>query len=91
VVNKNHKNVLHLLYVTEHTLFNTAQKRNYTVSQKNVPPLACYNFDTRERILIFFGRNAIAADKVSNQKTLHYATSNILCFCITWQNGKHES
>jgi len=26
---------------------------NYTVSQKNVPPLACYNFDTRERILIF--------------------------------------
>jgi len=33
----------------------------YTVSQK-VPPLACYNFDTRERILIFFGRNTI--DKV---------------------------
>jgi len=26
----------------------------YTVSQKNVPPLACYNFDTCERILIFF-------------------------------------
>jgi len=30
---------------------------------KNVPPLACYNFDTRERI--FFGRNA--TNKVSNQ------------------------
>jgi len=25
----------------------------YTVSQKNVPPLACYNFDTHEWILIF--------------------------------------
>jgi len=28
----------------------------YTVSQKNVLPLVCYNFDTRERILILFGR-----------------------------------
>ena len=27
------------------------------VSKKNVPPLACYNFDTPEWILIFFGRN----------------------------------
>ena len=26
----------------------------YTVSQKNVPPLACYNFDAHEWILIFF-------------------------------------
>jgi len=26
----------------------------YTVSQKNVPPLACYDFDTHEWILIFF-------------------------------------
>jgi len=37
----------------------------YTVS-KNVPPVACYNFDTREQILISFGRNVI--DKVGNQK-----------------------
>jgi len=43
---------------------------------KNVPPLACYNVDTRERILIFFGRNT--TDKVSNQKTLYYATSTQL-------------
>jgi len=35
---------------------------------KNVPPLACYNFDTHEWILIFFGRNF--TDKVGNQKTL---------------------
>ena len=40
----------------------------YTVSRKNVPPLVCYNFDTRECILIFFGRNV--TNKVSNQKTL---------------------
>ena len=51
---------------------------------KNVPPLACYNFDTHERILIFFGRNV--TDKVGNQKTLYYAISNNFCFCTTWQN-----
>jgi len=51
---------------------------------KNVPPLACYNFDAREWILIFFGRNV--TDKVDNQKTLYYATSNNLCFCTTCQN-----
>jgi len=48
---------------------------------KNVPPLASYNFDTCERILIFFGRHV--TDKVSNQKTLYYATSNNLFFCTT--------
>jgi len=35
---------------------------------KNVPPLACYNFDAHEWILIFFGTNV--TDKVGNQKTL---------------------
>jgi len=60
----------------------------YTVSQKNVPPLACYNFDTRERILIFFGRNV--TDKVSNKKTLYCATPNNLYFCTTWQNGETQ-
>jgi len=53
---------------------------------KNVPPLACYNFDAHEWILIFFGRNV--TDKIGNQKTLYYATSNNLCFCTTWQNAK---
>jgi len=54
---------------------------------KNVPPLAnCYNFDAHEWILIFFGRNV--TDKVSNQKTLYYATSNNLCFCTIWQNAE---
>ena len=53
---------------------------------KNVPPLACYNFDACEWILIFFGRNV--TDKVGNQKTLNYATSNNLCFCTTCQNAE---
>ena len=46
-------------------------------------------FDTRERILIFFGRNV--TNKVSSQNTLYYATSNNLCFCTVWQNGKNEN
>ena len=53
---------------------------------KNVPTLACYNFDASECILIFFGRNV--TDKVGNQKTRYYATSNNLCFCTTCQNGE---
>jgi len=56
---------------------------------KNVPPSACYNFDIRERISIFFVRNI--TDEVRNQKMLYYATSNNLCFrkiCTTWQNGE---
>ena len=60
----------------------------YRVS-KNVPPLACCNFDAHEWILIFFGINI--TDKVSNQKTLYYATWNNSCFCTTRQNGKHEN
>jgi len=59
---------------------------DYNVSQKNVPPLACYSFDAHECILIFFGRNV--TDKVGNQKTLYYATSNNSCSCTTWQNGE---
>jgi len=50
--------------------------------KKNVPPLVCYNFDIREWILIFFGRNV--TDKAGNQKVLYYATSNNLFFCTTW-------
>jgi len=49
---------------------------------KNVPPLVCYNFDTRERTLIFFGRNV--TDKVSNQKRFT-VPPQIMCFCTTWQ------
>jgi len=57
---------------------------NYTMSQQSVSPLASYNFDAHEWILIFSGRNV--TDKVGNQKTLFYTTSNNLCFCTIWQN-----
>jgi len=56
----------------------------YNVSQRNVPRLAYFNFDTRSPILICFGTNV--AVKVGNQKTLYYATSNNLCFCTDWEN-----
>ena len=58
----------------------------YTVSQKKSTFGLLYESDICKRILIFFGRNI--TDKVSKQKTLYYATSNNLCFCTTWQNGK---
>jgi len=35
-----------------------------------------------------FGRNV--TDKVGNQKTLYYTTSNNLCFCTTWQNAETQ-
>jgi len=38
----------------------------YTASRKNVPPLVRCNLDTREHILIFFGKNV--THKLSNQK-----------------------
>jgi len=53
---------------------------------KNVPPLVCYNFDAHEWILIFVDRSV--TDKVGNQKTLYYATSNNLCFRTTWENAE---
>jgi len=36
----------------------------------------------------FFGGNV--TDKVGNQKTLYYATSNNLYFCTTWQNAETQ-
>jgi len=39
--------------------------------------LACYNVDTREQILIFFGRNTICTNKVGNQKTFYTMPSQI--------------
>ena len=59
---------------------------NYTVSQKNVSPLDCYNFDIYEWILIFFDRNV--TDKVSNQKMPPQIT------CATAlhdKTGKHKN
>jgi len=62
----------------------------YTLCLKNVPPSVCYNFDIRERILIFFGRNV--TDKVSNQKTLYCVLHQITCTsALSGKTGKHEN
>jgi len=45
----------------------------YTVSEKNATTLYCYNFDTREPILIIFG--SITTQKVDSQKIVYYLTS----------------
>jgi len=45
----------------------------YTVSQKNVPPLTCYNLGTHGSIVTIFGTNV--AEKVCNQNLLYYPTS----------------
>jgi len=39
-----------------------------------------------EQILIFFGRNV--TNKLSNQKTVYFVTSNNLCFYTNLQNGE---
>jgi len=63
-----------------YSTYNLVTALLYTVSQKR--PTKLPKTLTCERILIFFGRNI--TDKVSNQKTLYYATSNNLWFCTTW-------
>ena len=72
--------------VTLHPFCQFSDANTTPCLKKNVPRLACYNFDTHEWILILFGRNV--TDKVGNQKTLYCATLNNLCFCTTWQNGE---
>jgi len=67
---------------------NTHNNANIYCVSKNVSPLVYYNFDTRERILIFFGRNV--TDKVSNQIMLYYDTSSNVCYCTVWQNGETQ-
>jgi len=61
----------------------------YTVSQKNVPHLVRYNFDIREHILTFFGRNV--TDKVSNQKHFTVPPQVICASALPGKTGKLES
>ena len=56
----------------------------YTVFQKNVPSVACYNFDTHGSIATIFGTNV--AEKVGNQNMLYFPTSPILLHYL----GKQE-
>jgi len=55
------------------------------MSQKNVPPLDCYNFETWEWVLIFFGRNV--TDRVSNQR---HITMPLQITCASALPGKME-
>jgi len=56
---------------------------------KNVPPLACYNFDADEWILIFFDRNV--TDKVGNQKTLYMPPQITCASALPDKTRKHEN
>jgi len=67
-LNSREKYFLFIYFLFIMCIKNEGTKRLHRVS-KNVPPMACYNFDTHEQILIFFfGRNV--TDKVGNQKVL---------------------
>jgi len=56
---------------------------------KNVPALVRYNFDTRERIFIFFGRNI--THKVSNQKHFTMPPQVKCASALPGKTGKHEN
>ena len=62
---------------------------SYTVSQKNVPPLICYNLDVHDSITKFFGTSV--KEKVGNQNVVYFRTSPNLCLCTTWRNRKPEN
>jgi len=51
--------------------------------------MICYNFDKCECILIFFRRDV--TDKVSNQKTLYYATAITRASALPGKTRKHEN
>jgi len=56
--------------------------QHYTVSQKNVTILSCYNFDTHESIVIIFGKNI--PEKVSNKIYFTFPphlTTVVLYYC----------
>jgi len=65
------------------------RNNKYTVSQKTSRVWFAITLTHVNAFWYIFGRNV--ADKVSNQKTLYRATSNNVCFCTTWQTGKHEN
>ena len=56
---------------------------------KNVPPLACYNFDAHECILIFFGRNV--TDKVGNQRCFTMPPQITSSSALSGKTGKYKN
>ena len=79
------------IYLSKHLQWVLNQKLIllYTVSQKNVPPLTCYNLDIHGSITIIFGTSV--TEKVGNQNVLYFPTSHNLCFCTTWGNRKPKN
>ena len=59
------------------------------MSQKNVPPLTCYNPDIHGSIMIIFGTRV--TEKVGNQNILYFPTSPNLSFCTSWGNRNREN
>jgi len=57
-----------VLSVNKQSAINICELMICTPCLKNVPLMACYNFDTHGRILMSFGRNV--TDKVGNEKML---------------------
>jgi len=63
--------------------------RMFTVFQKNLPPLTCYNLYIHGSIATIFGKNV--AKKVGSQNILYFSTSPNYCFCTTWGNRIPEN
>ena len=61
----------------------------YTPCLKNVPQLYCYNFETWEWILIFFGRNV--TDRTSNQKHITMPPQMTCASALPGKTEKHEN
>jgi len=61
----------------------------YTVSQKNVPPLARYNLDIRERILIFLAQMLLIKQAIKRRFAV---PSHVTCASVLpGKTGKHEN
>ena len=73
---------LRRLLLNDERTASTTHHSMYIVSQRNVPPLTCYNLDVHNPITIIFGRSDTA--KVKNKMML--PASPIYCFCITLRN-----
>jgi len=61
----------------------------YTPCLKNVPLLACYTFDTCERILIFFDRNV--TDQVAIKRRFTMPPEITCASALSGKIGKHEN
>ena len=77
--------MLPVIMITSCRSYYRRRSVGYTVSQQTSHLWLAITF-TQWTDFDIFGRNVI--DKVSNQKTIYYATSINVCFCTIWQNKK---